>query len=385
MMRRAAFLTGPLSPAAGGVHYVVHALSKSLQSLDFDIQVFGSIDSHFDENTWRNIKIRPCKVSGPKSFGYQHELLKAVSLFSPDIIHAHGIWMYPSLAASIIANRYKKPYVISPHGMLDEWAMNNSKYKKIAAMYLYEKNNLSNANCIHALCESEYLSIRRLGFKNPIAVIPNGVDFLTGYEKYSFNKDLKNNSNIRTLLYFGRIHPKKGIYELLDAWASLPDIKWKLLIAGWGADQHIQQMKNKIFDNKISDSVSFIGPQFGPDKSKTFSMADMFILPSHSEGLPMTVLEAWSYGIPVIMTPQCNIPQGFATEAAISIDPQVESIKKCLSHINQISDKSLKEMGCNGTKLIKNIFSWNVVSKDLSSVYNWILADGLRPSCVILD
>ena len=129
-------------------------------------------------------------------------------------------------------------------------------------------------------------------------------------------------------------------------------------------------------------SVLFVGPAFGDQKDALLRRADAFILPSFSEGLPMSVLEAWSYRLPVLMTDHCNLPEGFAAEAAIRIGTDVESIAEGLNQLLQSTIPDLQSIGRNGRSLVESQFTWPQVAAQMKEVYEWVLGGGAVPDCV---
>ncbi len=110
---------------------------------------------------------------------------------------------------------------------------------------------------------------------------------------------------------------------------------------------------------------------------------DAFILPSFSEGLPMSVLEAWAYELPVVMTPFCNLPEGFDAGAAILIQPDRSSIREGLLSLFEYSDVDLKTMGQKGRSLVASKFTWPTIAADMKSVYAWCLGGGDKPACMM--
>ena len=218
----------------------------------------------------------------------------------------------------------------------------------------------------------------------------------------------------KTLLYLGRIHPKKGLVNLLKAWKSVvngpssvfchPSSDWQLAVAGWEQGGHEAKLKHLCDELGLSfadvrghkpevgsppsvvgcpASVLFLGPQFGDDKAACYRDCDAFILPSFSEGLPMVVLEAWSHGKPVLMTPECNLAEGFAADAAIRIEPNTESIVQGLQELLQAPSAKRQAMGANGRQLVAGKFAWPKVAADMKSVYEWVLGGGVKPGCVL--
>jgi poly(glycerol-phosphate) alpha-glucosyltransferase len=135
-------------------------------------------------------------------------------------------------------------------------------------------------------------------------------------------------------------------------------------------------------DLRIHDSVSFVGGQFGDAKHNCLLNSDAFILPSFSEGLPMSVLEAWSYRLPVIITKHCNLDIGYRHNAAIAIDPDPQSISEGIEQLFAMPAIERLKMGHNGFKLVSGNFSWSSVATSMTQVYDWILGRNERPPFV---
>lgn len=387
---RVAVLMASISRKAGGLYPAVQALSEGLLPLDCEIRVFGGIDEHTleDQAEWAPVPLSLQPVVGPKAIGFQRGLVARLESYCPDLLHVHGIWMYPSLAtARWSAGR--RPYVISPHGMLDPWAVRNSAWKKWIAALLYENAHLAGAACLHALCDAERDAIRAYGLKNPVCVIPNGVDLPTASSGVPPPWAGEVPAGAKVLLYLGRIHPKKGLPALLAAWAAtgrrgaLAD-DWFLVIAGWDQNGHQHELETLASELGIGERIRFVGPQFGLDKQASYERAQAFVLPSLSEGLPMTVLEAWSHGLPVLMTPQCNLPVGFECAAALAMEPEVEDAVRCLGDLSAMSERDRQAMGRRGRQLVADRFTWDTISLEMLAVYRWVLGGDARPSSVDL-
>jgi poly(glycerol-phosphate) alpha-glucosyltransferase len=207
------------------------------------------------------------------------------------------------------------------------------------------------------------------------------------------------------LLYLGRIHPKKGLVNLLRAWKQTlnaqPSIlnSWVLALAGWDQGGHEDELKRlaaelgvawqdarelpAATEQKEGSSVLFLGPQFNEAKAACYRSCDAFILPSYSEGLPMAVLEAWAYGRPVLMTPECNLPEGFAAGAAIRIETSVPGIAQGLEQLARSPSADLRVLGDNGRRLVAIRFSWPKIALEMKAVYQWALGGGPKPDCII--
>ena len=177
----------------------------------------------------------------------------------------------------------------------------------------------------------------------------------------------------------------------MNAWAAVRRSApvqaegWHLGIAGWDQAGHEAQLQAQAKSADVSDSVHFLGPLFGEAKAAAYRCADAFVLPSFSEGLPMAVLEAWACSLPVLMTPQCNLPEGFAVDAALPIEPDAASIAQGLAKLFEMSPSSRRQMGERGRKLVTERFSWPNVAASLSQVYQWMLGAGSQPECVVTE
>jgi poly(glycerol-phosphate) alpha-glucosyltransferase len=166
----------------------------------------------------------------------------------------------------------------------------------------------------------------------------------------------------------------------------MPDaVPWHLVIAGWEQGGHLAELKQVAAELGIEETVHFVGPHFDHAKAASFIRADAFILPSFSEGLPMAVLEAWSYGLPVVITPHCNLPEGFNSNASIRVEPDIESIVKGLGVLMAMKAGERMAMGNRGFELVRKNFTWPVIAEQMCSVYQWVLDGGPPPGCMRID
>jgi len=131
-------------------------------------------------------------------------------------------------------------------------------------------------------------------------------------------------------------------------------------------------------------SIVFVGAQFGAEKEACYRACDAFILASLSEGLPMTVLEAWAQAKAVLMTPECNVPEGFAAGAALQIGTSSEEIAAGLKQLLEMTDDDRRAMGARGRTLVATKFSWPRIGEQMQSVYDWVLGSGPTPQTVRL-
>jgi glycosyltransferase involved in cell wall biosynthesis len=372
----------------------VRNLSGFLES-EHDVQVdVISVEDEFsaeDRTSWRDLSVHllPSKYA---AFRYAPDLSRQLCSLTPDLVHTHGIWTYLSVA-TVRWSRSNggvtpRPYVVSTHGMLDRWALRNSRWKKIIAGFAFEHRHLKNAACIHAINRAEAVAVRAFGLKNPICIIPNGVEVRASNAADQPPPWAAHTiSDHKVLLYLGRLHPKKGLSILLRGWKKATEREkgWILVIAGWDQGGHRRELEQLTRELKIADSVQFPGPLFGEARDTAYQNADAFVLPSLSEGQPLVVLEAWSHARPVLMTQECNLPEGFENGAAIRMSATVEGVAGALGKLFASEKSALEEMGCRGRDLVICNFSWSQIASQMFAVYKWLLGHSAPPDCVQFD
>lgn len=387
---RVAQLMRSASRDNAGVFASAAGLSNALAEIRrFDLQVFAVEDSHtqVDLPAWREIKVNSYRMLPPRAFSFAPELIKGVMSFHPQILHQHGLWSYPSLVTQRIVRRGEPRVVVSIHGMLSDWALRHRGFRKQAALWLYERANLIHADCLHALTEQEVEAIRRLNINTPVCVISNGVDLAdcsgpgvrskTGGDRFE-------------LLYVGRLHPVKGVEELLRGWSLFISRAghgghdhWRLRIIGEGEEAYASSLVELAKRMGVADSVKFAGPKYGKDLNAAYAQADAFILVSHSEAMPMSVLEAWAAGLPVIMTRACGFTEGFQKGAALKCSSNPDNIAKAISEMVNMDESRRRQMGRLGSHLIELRYNWRCAAQSTAAVYQWLLGLGPKPECVI--
>lgn len=377
------------SHLSGGLYNSVRCLGLSLFRKGTELELFSFDDEFSEDDLWAYedlpmVKYHRTSVPVLNQYYYSADLISLLEKSNPDIIHSQAVWLYTSFATRHFEKKKRAKVIITPRGTLDPWALKVSSLKKAVAKLLVENKNLRDADCIHALNLSEYKSIRDYGLKNPVAVIPNGINLPREVE-YDRGKDTK------VLLFVGRINPKKGISELLDGLKIVKDQNpellhnWSVRIAGWNQQGHLEYLQNKCSVLGLDSFVSFIGPVLGEEKEIEHQKADAFVLSSYSEGLPMSVLEAWAYSLPVVMTDQCNLPDGFENKAAIRVTTDPQSIAGGLIELFSMSDDERTHMGRNGYNLVKREYTWEGIADKTLQLYHWLLGSGEMPGFVFLD
>jgi len=389
-----AYLLNSVSRKAGGLVEICKRLAQTTCD-EKEIVVLGVEDEFTKTDLIEWAPLRPTIFSPvfARSFGYAPGYAQYLAKACPDIAHVHGLWTYSSLAGYRWHRRTNRPLIYTAHGMLAPWALRNSAWKKRLVCRLWEDAAHRSAACFHVNSEAEHLMLRQHGLRNPICIVPNGIDLPASQSSdSSLISGLASIARGRKLLlYLGRLHPKKNLVNLIRAWKEAlntypPTLSsWVLAIAGWDQGGHEAQLRQLTTDLRLLTSVIFLGPQFGADKEACYRACDAFILPSLSEGLPMTVLEASAYARPVLMTPECNLPEGFATGAALQIGTTPKEIAAGLKQLIEMSDDDRKAVGARGRVLVVEKFSWPRIGEQMRSVYEWVLGGGRVPETLRLS
>ncbi len=297
---------------------------------------------------------------------------------SVDLIHNHSLWMMPNVYPGSISRAMGIPLVLAPRGTLSRWAMQSGSLVKKIFWPLVQRPVLENTACFHATAYSEYEDIRRLGFRQPVAVIPNGVDM-------PVTRGHKSESE-RTLLFLGRIHPIKGLEMLLPAWKALQSRfrEWRLQIVG--PDNRGHQAKMLALAESLGlQRVEFCGPRYGEAKIQAYADADLFVLPTYSENFGMAVAEALAAGTPAVVTKGAPWAGLERQEAGWWVDISIEALTAGLEAAMSKDRSELSRMGANGKAWMAAEYSWPEIGRRMLQTYEWVLHGGRAPEWVLVD
>jgi glycosyltransferase involved in cell wall biosynthesis len=372
---------------------VVWNLARQSMIQGIDCSVAGLHDQWIDEDcAAQRVSFVTGAITGPGAFGFSPKLSTQVRLLvkPKSIVHSHGLWMYPGVIARQCARHANCPLVVSPHGMLEPWALNRSAWKKRLAAWMFEDENLHRADCLHALCAQEAEHFRRYDLHNPIAIIPNGIDLSEFYPLPDANALAQRRPEVqgrRRVLFLSRLHPKKGLENLLEAWRRLAaDFEdWCLLIGGSGEPEYEHGLKSIVKNAGLEKIVFFLGPVYGTAKRDALGGADVFVLPSFSEGFSVAILEAAAVGLPVVFTRECNFPELATAGAGIETAANLVGIESGLRQALEMTDEKREVMGQRGKELVQKSYTWPAVASQMLTVYRWLAGNGSKPDVVQLS
>ena len=385
------FTVGELYTEASGVGRIVCDLANALGELGVPITLYTAACN--GRKAADHMMRPPSRCVAPPGISlgrlaYSPRLRRLIAEVIPqvDVVHNHCLWTLPNHYASALARRCGKPVVFTAMGFLEPWALARSRWKKRLVGAWFQNRDLRRAACIHVNSREEIRGIRAYGLRNPVAVIPNGVDlrhFRALPDRSAFDHRCPAGVGKRICLFLSRLHQKKGLEHLARAWGRVTKEygDWHLVLAG-PDDGYEAEMRRLVRELRLETSVTFTGPLFGTEKLEAMAAAEAFVLPSFSEGFSMAVLEAMACGLPVVITPGCNFPEVQDRRAGIEVLPTVDDTERGLRELLSMSRSELAGIGQNARKLIESAYTWDSVARKMLELYRWLAGGGTPPAFV---
>jgi glycosyltransferase involved in cell wall biosynthesis len=296
------------------------------------------------------------------------QVFSEVAALYPDektIVHLQGLWDPAYHWASLYAAKHRFPVVVSIRGMLEPWALKHKGLKKKVAWHVYQRKNLMRASALHATSPAEIESIRRAGLSGPSTFfIPNGVATPAGVDNL-----IHTTPREPVLLFLGRLHRIKGLFNLIDAWAEGATRGWTLQLTGPDCDGHQADLEARIRRRGIADSVRITGAVSEEEKWGTLAKASALILPSFSENFGLVVAEALAAGTPVAATTGSPWSCLESARAGWWVKPEVGSLVQFLEQLGSTPADELIAMGNRGRELVAQQYTWPGVASRFAEVY----------------
>ena len=292
-----------------------------------------------------------------------------------DLIHIHALWSPILHKVSNWAHKNNIPVVWSPHGMITPWAMRNKRWKKLLGWWLYQRWDLARADLLHVTAESEVDDVRRMGLKNKVVVAPLGVKIDSRGER------VERVAGEKVLLFVSRVQRKKGLLNLVRAWAQLKNEysarsarstrpeHWEVRIVGPDQDNHTKELKSLCDDLGVAQDFTFVGPKYGDELQKEYASADLFVLPTYSENFGSVVIESLAHSVSVITTKGAPWQELEERKCGWWIDIGVEPLAAALKEAMSLYDAERREMGVRGRRLVEEKYTWDAVVKAMVKGY----------------
>lgn len=364
-----------LDLSCGGPSRSVPMLAKGLAELGVDITLMTirseNMNTYALEGTTAKLKVLSPSFS-------KKEIAKYLAEERFDLIQIQSMWDLPYHKVMVEARRFGIPYIATPRGMLEPWSLSQKKWKKKLAWWLYQRNDVQKSVCVFTTAKMEADHVGNLGITTRKAVIPNGIE--TDSYPCKTSIDVVN----KQVLFLSRVHVKKGIEILFDAWKLIHSefADWQLFVVGNGEDEYIQSLENRVERLGLKDSIRILPPVFGNDKTRIYQESALFCLPSFSENFGLVIAEAMSCGTPVITTTNCPWDILNETNTGWCIDLSVDNLERAFREALSMSPAELYDMGQRASKLIFDNFDYRSVTRKTLRLYEWLLGGGNKPEFV---
>ena len=374
MMKILSFISS-LDLNGGGPSRSVPMLVKGLAELGVDVTLMTirskNLNIHALEGTTAKLKVLEPSFS-------RKEIAQYLKSEKFNLIQIQSMWDLPYHKVMVEARRLGIPYIATPRGMLEPWSLSQKKWKKKLAWWLYQRNDVQKSVCVFTTAKMEADHVGNLGITTRKAVIPNGIE--TDSYPCKTSIDVVN----KQVLFLSRVHVKKGIEILFDAWKRIHSefADWQLFVVGNGEDEYIQSLENRLERLGLKDSIRILPPVFGNDKTRIYQESALFCLPSFSENFGLVIAEAMSCGTPVITTTNCPWDILNETNTGWCIDLSVDNLERAFREALSMSPAELYDMGQRAGKLIRDNFDYRSVARKTLCLYEWLLGGGNKPEFV---
>ena len=302
------------------------------------------------------------------------------------VVHMHGLWQGHTRRGARLARQAKIPYMMAAHGMAEPWALRHKAWKKRAYTAFVEGKNLRRAACLHALSRPEIGHLRALAPGAPVAFVPNGVD-LAPFDHLPARAEIEAEFpellGKFVLLFYGRLHVKKGLDLLAQALASVSPTMPELhvLLAG-NEDGALGPFRDRCEALGMASRVTWVGHVSGERSRKVWAAADAFVLPSYSEGFSMAILEALACRLPALVTTACHFPELAAAGGGVVVEPTADGVTAGLRSLLERSPAERADLAARGRALVERDYTWDTQARRLAAVYGWLAGGGDPPESV---
>jgi glycosyltransferase involved in cell wall biosynthesis len=354
-----------VADVASGPTYSVQSLCKELSLLGSEVELLTTRVSP-SANLFL-AKSFSRKYFSKKRLAFSPELYRYLRNSEYDVLHNHSLWMMPNVYPGIVAKKLRKKLITSPRGTFSDWAISRNRFAKKLMWILGQRLSISFACCVHATSFQEFQDLRRRGVNKPMCIIPNGYDCPADIAVKPKGGELKR------FLYLGRLHPIKGLENILTAWKSIQDVltNWEIRFVGPGDEGYLKKLSDQIQRDAIK-RITIRDQVEGDDKSKEYLEASAYILASYSENFAMTVVEALGHGLPCIVSKGAPWEEVETNRCGKWVSNAPESLSNAMMNLGMLKSEELEAMGLRGRAFVESSFTWNRIATQMMDVYKWI-------------
>jgi len=377
-----------LAPEWGGPVKVVNELAGALEAIGVSSEIISAQGRRVGnpETVTNDIPIHLFETGPIARLWTAHTpgLKKTLARKIPDfdLVHIQELWHYPGYIASKIARSRNVPYIVTIHGELNEWNLQQKRLKKQIYMTAIQRGILQKSAALHAITQAESNRIRQLEIETPVAMIPNGIhteEFENLPDRSQFVSRYPELENRLIVLFLGRIQQKKGLDILAQAFGNLARTRddVRLVVAGPDEDNTLTEVKTILKSHGALEKAVFPGMLTGEQKLEALSAADIFALTSYSEGFSVALLEALSAGLPLVITDECNFPEVGDSRAGFVVRPNDSETASALMSLLDSADLR-REMSENARRLVRSNYTWERIAEKMFTLYENVIAGNFR-------
>jgi len=377
-----------LAPEWGGPVKVVNELAGALEVIGVSSEIISAQGRRVGnpETVTNDIPIHLFETGPIARLWTAHTpgLKKTLARKIPDfdLVHIQELWHYPGYIASKIARSRNVPYIVTIHGELNEWNLQQKRLKKQIYMTAIQRGILQKSAALHAITQAESNRIRQLEIETPVAMIPNGThteEFENLPDRSQFVSRYPELENRLIVLFLGRIQQKKGLDILAQAFGNLVRTRHdvRLVVAGPDEDNTLTEIKTILKSQGALEKAVFPGMLTGEQKLEALGAADIFALTSYSEGFSVALLEALSAGLPLVITDECNFPEVGDSRAGFVVRPNDSETASALMSLLDSADLR-REMSENARRLVRSNYTWERIAEKMFTLYENVIAGNFR-------
>jgi glycosyltransferase involved in cell wall biosynthesis len=293
---------------------------------------------------------------------------RALAPAAVDAVHHHSLWLRTLQYAHAAARGGRARLVISPRGMMSRWAWAHHAFRKQLARRLVHPGALEAADGWHATSREEEEEIRAHGFRQPVCVAPNGVDEPDRDEQAAaalhWTEACPEVAGRPVALFYSRFHRKKRVVELIDSWLENAPRDWLLLMVGIPEEYEVRMLEDYVLRASGTDRVRVFS---GSGRPPPFSVASLFLLPSHNENFGLSIAEAMANGVPVVVTdttPWRDLTRG-QLGWCVPWDGYAEALRAACSEGPEL----LRKRGGRAREWVLREYSWSRPARALAEFY----------------